>query len=255
MVSSPAGLVAMYQHSLSIPPLFWCSFLSSGADSQDPKVFFHYTMGRWLDNEALEQQKWYLAFDVDGLKAAAIAAVEGAKSVVHMTKLPEGLYSKAFSMILDNHKEIIAWLPTPHAGPVHFVTVSEVATMEFACINLGLPVPRVPSWCSTRASTAVGAEFIIMEKASGIEVSKVWPQLSQEHRLHLIDKIARIEKVALEHPLPCYGSIFFRGDLCPETASVAIDDTFAIGPSLEKIFWSAEREAMDVDPGPCELIL
>ena len=167
-----------------------------------------------------------------------------------MTKLPEGSYSKTFSMVLDNCKAIIA-LPPPHAGPAHFITASE----EFAHRNLGLPVPRVLSWCSTRASTAVGAEFIIMEKASGIEVSKVWSQLSQTHRLQLIDEIARIEKAKLEHPLPCYGSIFFRGDLGPETASVVIDDTFAIGPSLERIFWSAEREAMDIDRGPCELVL
>jgi hypothetical protein len=228
------------------------SLLSAGADLQDPDIFFRYTTGRWLDNEALEQQKRYIAFNIDGLKAAAVAAVEGAKSVVHMTKLPEGSYSKAFSIILDNRKEIIARLPTPHAGPAHFVTASEVATMEFARRHLSLPVPRVLSWCSTRASTAVGAEFIIMEKASGIEVSKVWPQLSQEHRLLLIDEIARIEKAALEHPLPSYGSIFFHGDLSPETASVAVDGTFAIGPSLEKIFWSAEREAMDIDRGPCK---
>jgi hypothetical protein len=245
----------MYQRSLSIPPLLRRSLLSSGANLQDPKVFFRYTTGRWLDNEASEQQKRYLAFDIDSLKAAAVSAVEDAKSVVHMTKLPEGSYSRAFSMILDNHKEIIARLPTPHAGPAHFVTASEVATMEFARKHLGLPVPRVLSWCSTRASTAVGAEFIIMEQASGIEVSKVWPQLSQEHRLLLIDEITRIEKVALDHPLLCYGSIFFRGDLSPETASVAIDDTFVIGPSLERIFWSAERETMDIDRGPCELTL
>jgi len=71
-----------------------------------------------------------------------------------------------------------------------------------------------------------------MEKASGIQVSKVWTQLSQEHKLHLIDEIVRIENAKLEHPLPCYGSIFFRGDPSPETASVVIDDTFAVGPSL-----------------------
>ena len=105
---------------------------------QDPNVFFRYTTGRWPDNEASELQKRYLAFNLDALKAAAVAAVERAKSVVHMTRLPEGSYSKAFSMVLDNRKETIARLPTPYAGPAHFVTASEVATMEFARRNLGL---------------------------------------------------------------------------------------------------------------------
>jgi hypothetical protein len=204
-----------------------------------------------LDNEAAEHQKRYLTFDIDGLKAAAVAAVEGAKSVSHMTKLPEGSYSKAFSIILDNRKEVIARLPTPHAGPAHYVTASEVATMEFARIRLGLPVPRVLSWCSTRTSTAVGAEFIIMEKAPGIEVSKVWPQLSEKHKLRLIDEIVRIEKAALEYPLPSYGSIFFHSDLKPEVTSVLVDETFTIGPSLDISFWSDGRETMDIDRGPC----
>jgi hypothetical protein len=145
---------------------------------QDPNLIFHYTTGRWLDNEAKEQQRRYLAFDIDGLKAAAVAAVEGAKSVSHMTKLLEGSYSKVFSVTLDNRQEVVARLPMPHAGPAHLVTASEVATMEFARMRLGLPVPRVLSWSSAKTSTAVGAEFIIMEKAPSIEVSKVWLQLS-----------------------------------------------------------------------------
>jgi hypothetical protein len=52
-----------------------------------------------------------------------------------------------------------------------------------------------------------------MEKAPGIEVSKVWPRLSEKHRLRLVDEIVRIEKATLVHPLPSYGSIFFRSDV------------------------------------------
>ena len=245
-VSSP-----MYPRFLSMPRLLR-SRLSSRADFQDPNHFFRYTTGRWLDNEAEELQRRYLAFDIDGLKAAAVAAVEGAKSVWRMTKLPEGSYNKAFSMTLDNRQEVIARLPTPHAGPAHLVTASEVATMEFARRRLGLPVPRVLSWSSAQTSTAVGAEFIIMEKAPGIEVSKVWPELSEKHRLRLIDEITRIEKVALEHPLPGYGSIFFRSDVGSKMAFVAIDETFVLGPSLDRSFWSDERDAMDIVRGPCK---
>ena len=227
------------------------SGVSSGIDSQDPNLFFRYTAGRWLDNETKEQKRRYLAFDIDGLKAAAIAAVEGAKSVLHMAKLPEGPYSKVFSMTLDNGQEVIARLPTPHAGPGHLVTASEVATMEFARKRLGLPVPRVLSWSSAQTSNVVGAEFIIMEKAPGVEVSKVWPQLSEKHRLRLIDEIIRMEKAALEYPLPSHGSIFFRSDVGAKMASAPVDETFAIGPSLDRSFWSDERETMDIDRGPC----
>src|SRR6202040_4008377 len=93
--------IAMYPWLLSMSRLLRAG-VSSGADFQDPNIFFRYTSGRWLDNEAKEQQRQYLAFDIDGLKAAAVAAVEGAKSVLHVTKIPEGSYSKVFSMKLDN---------------------------------------------------------------------------------------------------------------------------------------------------------
>ncbi|KIM88438.1 hypothetical protein PILCRDRAFT_814335 [Piloderma croceum F 1598] len=152
--------------------------LSSGADLQKPKLIFRYTTGRWLDNEAEEQQRRYLPFNIDGLKAATVAAVKGAKSVLHMTKLPEGSYSKVFSITLDNRQKVIGRLPTPHAGPAHLVTTSEVATMEFARKRPGLPVPRVLSWSSAQTSNVV------------------WPQLSEKHRLRLIDEIIRIEKAA-----------------------------------------------------------
>jgi hypothetical protein len=93
-----------------------------------------------------------------------------------------------------------------------------------------------------------------MEKAPGIEVSQVWPQLSEEQRLALIAEIVRIQKEALEHRLPCYGSIFFFQDIGPEMVSV-IDETFAIRPTMDRSFWSNEREDMDIDRGPCEYML
>jgi hypothetical protein len=91
-----------------------------------------------------------------------------------------------------------------------------------------------------------------MEKAWHPSIHGVATTVSRTQ--DLIDEIARIESAKMEHPLPCYGSIFFRRDLGPETASVVIDDTFAIGPSLARMFWSDEREAMDIDRGPCEFI-
>ena len=69
---------------LSIPRLLRSRI--PGADFHDPSIFFCHTAGRWLDNETGEQRRRYLAFDIAGLKAAAVAAVEGAKSVLHMTK-------------------------------------------------------------------------------------------------------------------------------------------------------------------------
>lgn len=255
-VRSVRLLLPVTARFLAVPRLSLCTLakpLAGGSEPTDPHHFFRYTTGRWLNSEldASEQEMQYMAFDIKALKAAAVAAVEGAQSVVHMAKLPESFYDKIFLMILDNRKEVIVQLPTSYAGPPHYSTASEVATMEFARIRLGLPVPRVLSWCSAKGTTAVGAEFIIMEKPIGVPVSKLWPKMSQLRRLEFVQEVVRIEKAALEHTLPHYGSIFFHRDIAPEKA-FAVDDVFSIGPTMELQFWAAERESMNLDRGPCE---
>ncbi|KAG5633761.1 hypothetical protein H0H81_005469, partial [Sphagnurus paluster] len=225
-------------------------YLGKNRQSRDPSLFFKPTSGRWFDNESWHQQQRTINFDIDALKAAAISSVAGAKCVVEMTKLPEGAHNRAFSILLDNQKEVVARLPTPLTGPPQIVTASEVATMRFARERLGVPVPRVLSWSSDSSATAVGAEFIIMEKAPGIEVGKVWHELSMELRLSLVQAVVEMEHAALVSPLPGYGSIFFRDDIKPGMSSVPIDDTYAIGPCMDRSFWNQERATMEIDRGP-----
>jgi hypothetical protein len=52
--------IAMLQRFLAMACVFR-SGVASGTDVQDPSLFFCYTAGRWLDNEAEEQRKRYLA--------------------------------------------------------------------------------------------------------------------------------------------------------------------------------------------------
>jgi hypothetical protein len=79
----------------------------------------------------------------------------------------------------------------------------------------------------------------------------VWPQLSEKHKLHLVDEIIRTGK-ALEHPLPSYGSIFFFAVTTAQDGLCSVDETFVIGPSLDRSFWGGGREVMDIVRGPCE---
>jgi hypothetical protein len=48
-----------------------------------------------------------------------------------MTKLPEGLYNKVFSLEMENSREILARIPNPNAGHPTYVMASEVATLDF----------------------------------------------------------------------------------------------------------------------------
>jgi len=54
----------------------------------------------------------------------------------------------------------------------------------------------------------------------------------------------------LDRILPGYGSIFLRSDVEPKMVHTVVDEPFAIGPSMDRSFWSDEREIMDIDRGP-----
>lgn len=50
---------------------------------------------------------------------------------VYAMKFQEGEYNKVFLLRMDNGYEVIAKLPNPNAGPPHYTTASEVATVNF----------------------------------------------------------------------------------------------------------------------------
>lgn len=70
-----------------------------------------------------------------GLVMVAVKAT-GSKSCANITKLPEGNFNKVFLITMDDGIEIIAKLPNPNAGRPHFTTASEVATMDYVCVQL-----------------------------------------------------------------------------------------------------------------------
>ena len=71
----------------------------------------------------------YAKFDVNALCQIATKAVHS-KICVSIRKLPEGQYNKAFVMIMNDRKRVIAKIPNPNAGRPHYTTASKVATME-----------------------------------------------------------------------------------------------------------------------------
>jgi len=59
------------------------------------------------------------------------AKAVGSKACVNIEKYPDGMFSKAFLMTMEDGMRVVAKVPNPNAGRVHFTTASEVATMDF----------------------------------------------------------------------------------------------------------------------------
>ncbi|KMU87576.1 hypothetical protein CIHG_05969 [Coccidioides immitis H538.4] len=131
-----------------------------------------FTSGRWLWNERQQLAARYVKFNITKLLKLAAASI-GSESCAEVVKLSEGQYNKVFQLTMHDGREVIAKLPNPNAGRLHFTTASEVATMDFLRNTLHLPVPKVHAWSSRASDNAVGAEYIIMEKQAGTMLSDI----------------------------------------------------------------------------------
>ena len=168
-----------------------------------------------------------------------------------MSKLGEGNFNKTFLLKMDNGAEVIARIPHPNAGPPHFTTASEVATLCFLRNHLKINVPKVFGWSSNSSSTPVGAEYILMERASGVELSTRWETLSDADRTRFLKEFFPIEKKLAEIKFPKYGCLYFKDDLLNISKSDVIFDQYVIGPTTSLAFWN-EKSDIDVDRGPCK---
>ncbi|EGN99489.1 hypothetical protein SERLA73DRAFT_182452 [Serpula lacrymans var. lacrymans S7.3] len=176
-----------------------------------------------------------------------------------MVKINESL-NRVFLLRFNNGCEAIARFPTSLAGPSHFTTASEVATIDFLRRRLGFPIPAVLAWNSRAESTDVGAEFILMEKASGCLLSDVLGDLPRAERGMFAKTLGECERQLLELKFTHYGSLYYKDDIpAPLRAptlleGISPDDElnsiFCIGPIARRDFWEAERGSMNIDRGP-----
>lgn len=105
--------------------------LSNQDQIETSSNFFRYTSGRWLLDEQKQLERRYVQFDIAALQQTA-GQICGSQCV-QMTKLPEGLFNKVFSLRMENGKEVLARIPNPNAGDPRSVVASEVATLDFVC--------------------------------------------------------------------------------------------------------------------------
>ncbi|KAM5441747.1 hypothetical protein MferCBS31731_003007 [Microsporum ferrugineum] len=216
--------------------------------SIEPADLFNYTSGRWLINEEFQRARRYVAFNINRLCGRAASLFSNDTSVINVRKL-EGNFNKALILTMDNGKEVIAKIPCPNAGPSCYTTASEVATLKFLKPRLTVRVPDIMAWNSDSRND-VGAEYIIMEKISGVPLAEKWETLGTLEKYKVVDQIIEMEKELINIKLPAYGCLSLRDsipsrgfNLPPELDP---DGIFCIGPSSTRIW----RHDDCAPPGP-----
>jgi len=112
---------------------------------------------------------------------------------------------------------------------------------------------------------AVGAEYIIMEKVSGIELEQVWPSMNIKARFAVVKAIAGFQKAWTSVSFNKYGSLYYSNDLegtsnseplyVDENGFAITDERFAIGPSTGRESNDNGRATIDFDRGPCKNLI
>ncbi|KAL4886899.1 kinase-like domain-containing protein [Aspergillus karnatakaensis] len=171
---------------------------------------FTYTNGRFLVDEEHQFTRRYRKFSLDAL-CDIVATADGSSSRITDIDKLEGGFSKALLMTKEDGTQLIAKIPSRIAGPPFYTTASEVATLGYIRNYTSIPVPRVHSW-SADDSDPVQAEYIVMEKATGVPLYERWPTMTELEKLELIKHLTQLEAQLSAIPFPAYGGLYLRTD-------------------------------------------
>ena len=92
-----------------------------------------------------------------------------------------------------------------------------------------------------------------MEKARGIELSRMWEGLRARDKLVIVKQVGAFTSRLAGARFSSYGSLYLHRDVLV-TERIKIDDTFAVGPTTRRAWFDDRRSEVDVHRGPCTLI-
>jgi hypothetical protein len=116
----------------------------------------------------------------------------------------------------------------------------------------------VLAW-SSNSSNPIGVEYIILEKAPGIQLFKVWGDLEGPQRFSLIKQLVEIEWQLSSIQFPAYGYLYLTESIdnpnpC-ERLDKAIDSAgnYCIGRSCDRK-WEIGMGDSQPHAGPCKYL-
>ncbi|KAL8802839.1 MAG: hypothetical protein Q9182_003526 [Xanthomendoza sp. 2 TL-2023] len=215
--------------------------INRAIDWNSDESLFKYTSGRWLFNEGKQLAKRSSNFDMNTL-ASLVAESVGSHTCSSVVKIAESDMNKVYLMTTADGKEVIA--KVPHTGLSGGTIASEVATMDYVRNTLGLPVPKIHTWSSKPHATTVGAEFIVMDKAPGVELRHVWQGLSYHQKYGIVEAVVELETKLMSSTFDAIGSLYYTDEDLDLRSR-----RFVVGPTTERWVFD-ERGEVACDRGP-----
>ncbi|RPD65621.1 hypothetical protein L226DRAFT_530838 [Lentinus tigrinus ALCF2SS1-7] len=171
---------------------------------------------------------WDVEHEDRRAEAKADAAVHGAmpfqvdrkllKDIVHermgaevarIKFLGAGTFHKGYLVTLVDRREVVARVARRFMPRLK--TESEVATMNYLRHYTAIPVPDVYHY-DANPYNRLGGEYILMSKAPGIALSKVFHSLPHNKLIALMENIAMLVIPLFGHRFPMIGSLYSGPD-------------------------------------------
>ncbi|CAA7266683.1 unnamed protein product [Cyclocybe aegerita] len=183
--------------------------------SINEQELFSVTTKRWLYNDDKQRAIRHVPFNVQAFIGMAVQAAD-ARTCTSLKKIQDGTMNRVFSLKLDNGVDLIAKIPFPVAGPKHFCTASEVATLDYLRSEHGIPVPNVRAWCSKADSTPVRAEYILYDRIPGVPLhdhNGTEVPILKDPYVQVLPAVRRIESRLASTHFSQIGSIYYKEDI------------------------------------------
>lgn len=117
--------------------------------------------------------------------------------------------------------------------------------------RIQIPVPKVLAYSTQPRTNDVGAEYIIMEKCRGIELGRLWDDVSGKQKADIVRQLATISTKLSPARFPYYGSLYYTKDI-PDIKNTEVDDTYSVGPTTSRTWFDDRRGEIDNHRGPCK---
>ncbi|CAK7895625.1 hypothetical protein CAAN1_05S04456 [[Candida] anglica] len=170
-----------------------------------------------------------------------------------IASIHEGKHNRIYKITLSTGKDLVLRIPYPleQQYTTSLVVKSEVATLDFLNLKLGLNVPKVVAYGYDR-DNALKSPFILMEYVEGDLLMKQWDPLVQEGSeageaqsklKSVLDPVADFQEKLLSITFNQFGSLYFAKDIEQAPSSPYEGETnpllqnrWKIGPTTERIY-------------------
>lgn len=113
-------------------------------------------------------------------------------------------------------------------------------------------MPKVLAYSTQANKNPVGAEYMIMEKCRGIELGRLWDDLSGKQKVDIVRQLATFSAQLSKARFSHYGSLYYSKDI-PEIRGTEVDSTFSVGPTTGRTWFDDKRGEIDIHRGPCKI--